>query len=276
LNNGTNFRAQLGISNEYVRYCREERNFAAVLYHLLLDENRLGAFLRLIGVSARDVDKVGVYFEYAHLRDLWSFVAKSETNVAAQNQRYRDAVIAMLQMRPGRALPTDTRLFNEFFIGEGSRAASVTYIQMPSRWNDAQFQRWVEFDDEDFARRACKLKWAFNAKPDLVLHLGPDKVVCIEAKLGSGIGAYRAKTGDPKCFGMTQTKLQEFILQDLLGYETDETSFVMISKTKGAPTKPWRNFTWHEVFEAVLNAHPPAAGESWMVAEFRNRFVQPA
>ena len=270
MKNDKNLRQQLGISEDYVRYCREERNFAAVLYHLLLDEKRLEAFLDLIGVSAPEGGVARVYFEYADLRDLWA-ASKQGDDVEAQNQRYREAIVFMLG-RPDLALPVDCKAFNEFFIGQGSKAASATYIQMPSRWSDSQFLKWFDIGGNDFAKRACKLKWAFNAKPDLVLHLVHDRVVCIEAKLESGVGAYRVKADQPAgCFDMTQTELQEFILQDLLGYAAD---FVIISKGhKDAPKAPWRRYTWHEVFEAMLSE--PC--ESRMVAEFRrSRFIQPA
>lgn len=72
LKNDKNVRQQLGVSEDYVSYCGEERNFAAVLYHLLLDEKRLGAFLDLIDVSAPEGGVARVYFEYAGLRDLWA------------------------------------------------------------------------------------------------------------------------------------------------------------------------------------------------------------
>lgn len=271
MENSTNLRQQLGVTEEYVNYCREERNFAAVLYHLLLDEKRLAAFLDMIGVPAPQDAPPQAYFEYAALRDLWASAASQGKDIEAQNRRYREAIIFMLG-QPEVELPTDCKAFNEFFIGQGSKAASATYIQMPSRWSDSQFQRWVERGDRKFAERACKLKWAFNAKPDLVLHLGGDRVVCIEAKLESGVGAYRVRADGPSgCFDMTQTALQEFILRDLLGYKAE---FVIISKAdKGPLHEPWRRFTWNEVFEALLRTPT----ESRMVEQFRkSRFIQPA
>lgn len=270
MGNGIGLRERLGVSDDYVRYCREERNFAAVLYHLLLDEGRLGAFLELIGLPASQAAGAGIYFEYAHLRDLWAEVGARAATVGERNERYRDAIIGMLA-HPEVELPTDSRAFNEFFIGHGSKAASAHFIQMPARWNDAQFQAWSTYGKE-FAKRACTLKWAFNAKPDLVLHLADGRVVCVEAKLESAIGAYKARTGRISApFGMAQTRLQEFIFNDLLGYTTD---FVMVSKdSKRVIDPPWHRYTWHEVFSALLRE--PCA--SRMVREFReSKFIQPA
>lgn len=269
MNNTGGLREWLGVSDDYVRYCREERNFAAVLYHLLLDEQRLGAFLELIGLPAAQAKDAGIYFEYAHLRDLWA-EAGTRHDTAGGNARYRDAIIAMLA-HPDVALPTDCKAFNEVFIGPGSKAASASFIQMPARWNDAQFQAWCARGGASFAKRACTLKWAFNAKPDLVLHLGDGRVVCIEAKLESGIGGYKARTGLPSGpFGMTQTKLQEFIFNELLKVPTD---FVIVSKDdRRAADAPWRRHTWQEVF-AALRREPCG---SRMVAEFCERFAHPA
>lgn len=273
-----NLRQLLGVNEEYVTFCREERNFAAVLYHLLLDETRLQSFLRLIGRPEADAAKVGVYFEYSHLRDLWAQAGRRERDPATLNQRYRAAIISLLDMPDGHSLPTDCKEFNEFFIGEGSKAASAKYIQMPSRWRDSQFQKWSEFGTREFgmrvfAEKACKLKWAFNAKPDLVLDLGGDSAVCIEAKLESGIGGYQVKGDYPGgCFKNSQTQLQEFILQSLLGYKAQ---FVIVSKNQGSePKAPWKRYAWHDVFETLLAARPPASHESRMVTEFQKRLVK--
>lgn len=268
-----NLRKWLGVTDEYVGYCREERNFAAVLYHLLLDERRRQAFLELVEHQPADGEKAGVYFEYAHLRDLWAEVAKRERNTEARNARYRNAIIAMLD-RPDIAFPEDCEEFNRFFIGEDAKAASKKHIQMPSRWRDSQFHRWEERSGMGFAERACMLKWAFNAKPDLVLHLGDDKAICVEAKLESGVSHYSVR-GDRSRggFSRTQLEVQEFILKDLLGYTTD---FVIISKTKRRKDdveNPWRKYTWREVFAALTNEH----GEPWLVSEFcKSKIIEPA
>ena len=284
-----NLRELLGITDEYVGYCREERNFAAVLYHLLLDTNRLRSFLALIGqleVAGRppvNIDDVRIYFEYAHLRDLWAEVADKERKkdqsaeqaLRVTNDRYRETIVSMLCM------PVDLQLqlpsitaFNAFFTGPRVRAASSRQIQMPSRWSDSQFDNWSKVGGDTFAKRACSLKWAFNAKPDLVLHLGADKAVCIEAKLESGAGAYQVKS-DPNpegCFGMGQFELQEFILNDLLGYKTD---FIIISKAsnwqEGNSTRNWRSYSWQETYAELLKDKPSVDGESKMVAAFASR-----
>ncbi len=268
MGNENNLRHWLGVHDDYVRYCREERNFAAVLYHLLLEDARLRSFLVLTGRDADLASGARVYFEYAHLRDLWAAAARDEASDAENNARYRDAIACMLG-RPDVELPTDCQEFNEFFIGKGAKAASARYIRMPSRWSDSQFRKWCEHADRSFAERVCALKWSFNAKPDLVLHLRDDTLVCIEAKLESDVGGYRVDTDHHEGpFRWKQTRLQEFILQDILGYSTD---FLIISKNRRQDVQaPWRRFTWHEVFEALRDDE----NEARMVGEFRrSRFI---
>jgi hypothetical protein len=192
-------------------------------------------------------------------------------------------------MPPGLKIPghdnDDCKEFNAFFTGSGS--ASRDYIQMPSRWSDSQFGTWSEFGqgkqfggptfgEQTFAERACSLKWAFNAKPDLVLHLGPNKAICIEAKLESGVGSYQVKNPNG-CFSMKQLKLQEFILSELLGYDTD---FIIISKRNAlvgdGSRDPWRTYSWHEIYSALISDHPSIAAEFSMVAAFiQSKFIKP-
>lgn len=243
-----NLRTLLGVEDHYVHYCREERNYAAVLYHLLMDEGCLARFLALIEEQETAADEVRVYFEYAHLRDLWAEVGKRYGNDhAARNARYRDAIVALLDAPFLPEVTEDCEAFNRFFIGDRPGAVSRTHVQMPSRWNDALFDAWdaAAHEGREFAKRACTLKWAFNAKPDLVLDLGNDRIVCIEAKLESRESRY--KTGK---FSMSQTQLQEYLFRNLLGYQNP--SFVMISKGAGDASNDWRQLTWSSVYGALL------------------------
>ena len=56
----------------YWKICREEQNFAAVLYAALCREDKARIFLNLCGfrepIARGDLE---IYFEYAYLRDSW-------------------------------------------------------------------------------------------------------------------------------------------------------------------------------------------------------------
>lgn len=261
----------LGVDGKYASFCREERNYAAVLYHLLLDTRRLQRFLELLRIPDVDPEKVALYFEYAHLRDLWAEGAVSD--IPERNRRYREAIIKMLGF-PEIPLPQDVHMFNQLFIGK-KRAASEQFIQMPRCWDDGRFLEWkshAERESHDdgtaFARRACRLKWAFNAKPDLVLNLGDNKALCIEAKLDSGTSVYHVKGRPPEARTCRtgQLELQEFIMEDLLGYQT---TFAVISRrSRPMDGSKWQYYSWQQIFTDLLSIQPDPASESRIVAEF--------
>ena len=79
-----------------------------------------------------------------------------------------------------------------------------------------------------FAFRICQLKWAFNAKADLVIHLPDGHAICVEIKVDSNESTYTAVAGYRK---MSQTELQTYILQDLLGYEKVVSVFLSPGET---------------------------------------------
>ena len=59
-------------SNPYYLFNREERNLAAIFYHVLLINNNLKKFLLKLQVDFPVIrEEIGIYFEYAFLRDLW-------------------------------------------------------------------------------------------------------------------------------------------------------------------------------------------------------------
>ena len=220
-------RELLGDSAEYATYCREERNFGAILYHLLLSRDNLQAFLKGINEPVKDLDGVRIYFEYSHLRDLWCAAARSAAAKALPGQKkpagnetnvlYRRAIISMLGLRDDELPPVQNcKEFNAIFTNQPSAKA----IQMPSRWSGSLFRQWVErFKSRDIAERICTIKWAFNAKPDIVLHLDSGRVVCIELKVESNEANYTIKPADSEPFPKSQIDVQRFALTELLGYE---------------------------------------------------------
>jgi hypothetical protein len=109
--------------------------------------------------------------------------------------------------------------------------------------------------------RACKLKWAFNAKADLVIHTGPQTAVCVEIKYHSKTSKYTMKCKNN--FSMDQLELQQFILRDLLGYSTH---FALLSLHSPTPKRLQSipphlgdvvHLTWLDVFKAVLGSEFP-------------------
>lgn len=247
-----NLRELLNVNGEYHTFNREERFYAALLYHFLLKPKELRIFLNSIN-HGYDPDKVRIFFEYAHARDLWAEAKAaarkvSGTSISVLNAELRSAIVSLVDPSESLGLSKlSDREFNAFF---GAR--SETQIQMPGRWSKKSFSKWVTDGGREFAERACTLIWAFNAKADLVIHTGDNQAICIEAKVVSSESTYSAAAGDgAPDFVRTQTDIQRFILNDLLGYKTIFV-FLSVNGTAGISSKLAREqsigLCWEDVF----------------------------
>ncbi len=320
----SNLSKLLGVNASYATFNREERNYAALLYHLLMRSDKaLEAFLTLFGQpEPTNVNDIEIYVEYAHARDLW-FEVKKLKDQRAINELYLRTIVTLLSYRMDvgadvdmdmdvaslliRHLPIESssspietmvsRLDDGTFILEfnklfdKSKNASSQWIQMPGRWSRTMLDK-LRYESPELWRRAVHLKWAFNAKADMVIHTGENSALCVEMKFESPESNYTAHWLDtPEAredkanrHVMGQLRLQQIILRGLLGYTT---SFALISKPdaskRGAKAKRRRtgdsdrsqgdqtikieHRSWKQVFEALVNADGSLIGGS------RGRFV---
>lgn len=121
----------------YADYCREERNFAAILYARLLRPGGLQAFLaRIEGIGTIEhPEQAQVFFEYAHARDLWhrfgrQFDGKGPLAKARREEGYRRAILALIDAPSGLQKVTQPIFdFNGFFTGR----ACERELQMPNQ-----------------------------------------------------------------------------------------------------------------------------------------------
>jgi len=254
----TNARALLGWTQGYHTICREERNVAAMLYHLLMHGPNLKAFLDLAGCKLPVVDdQVGVYFEYAFLRDLWNERVRDRPEVG------RSLILDMLRPNNADDLARMSVVeFNRFFgaVPQPSR----DFIQSPGNWSIDRFAAHVANHAEFL--RICRFKWAFNAKPDLVIHVSNDAALCVEAKFKSGEGHYPSKQTEKTEFvrrGLSlqgQTDVQTYILRDLLGLSAE---FIFLVEDAQATSVTHRTLTWREVFATLDTSTCPAFMQRW-------------
>lgn len=231
----------------YADFCREERNYAALLYRDLLSAEGLRHFLEKLQLPVpENIGDAEVFFEYAHARDLWARFGVEPRGRSRHEKRewldrinaaYRRTISTLIGAPTGlletRSSPSE---FNQFFTAR----PSATHIQMPNQWDQKRFTQWaaeyarfegVEMGSEkanQFAFRICRLKWAFNAKPDIVIHLPDNRAICVEIKVDSKESVYKCgdKVGSGVPPPMKQTELQRFVLEELLGYQT---CFVLLS-----------------------------------------------
>jgi hypothetical protein len=248
-----------GLNVPYYDFNREERHLGAILFHLL---NRPGNVDRLFALAdikwLVEPKEFGIYFEYSYLRDLWHALGQQRTDANA----VKLAAIQWMLKRQGfdAALCDElgqlgTKKFNEQFIGPQCASKGsirrLPSIQSPANWRLAEFVPRLSGNADVVA--ACKIKWAFKAKPDLVIHVDREHVVCLELKLESDEGTYPAsgseKTllrarglfaeGRTRPFPMSQRDIQRLALEDLLGLEYKPV-YVTRNGDNGSDILSWR------------------------------------
>jgi hypothetical protein len=225
----------------YLEICREERNFAAILYAILCREDNARIFLSLCGVtepiSSTDLE---IYFEYAYLRDVWHTFTK--------NDERKKFINTSLKIKAIEEILSQTRIL-EINRALCSDHLSSKLIQSPGRWNLKQIKKIVSSGsdkDKDY-ETICKFKWAFNVKPDLVIHLGGNRAICIETKHESGEARYSDKNDENK-FELGQLELQQFLMKDVLGFHDPKFVYIV---TKHKEVKDTCVLTWKKVFESL-------------------------
>ncbi len=284
----SNLRTLLEVKSRYASFNREERNYAALLYHFLMSSDAaLQAFLGLFEHSwSGNPDDIEIYFEYAHARDLWKYASRTDGSKTCDsrelNGRRRAAIEHLLdpEERIGaKTMINDalSKLDGEFEIERfnalfDAKPISTKSIQMPGRWGK-DLLRNLGHPNEELRNRAWRLKWAFNAKADLVIHTGDKAVLCVELKYESKEGAYRANMGEEEPYSTSQLKLQQFILKDLLGLQG--ARFALISKNGKIPnsmkSEDVVGKSWKEVFITLMRE---ADKDSNLLCNPRSNFVK--
>jgi hypothetical protein len=248
-----NLRESCGADADYWQICREERNLAAILYHLLLRPGNLQKFLDLAGYGVPlDDGQAAVYFEYAFLRDIWSSMTLDHADkggLDGVNARKRRAILDVL--RPQKSAWLSSCSVAEF-NGHFGAAANSKYIQSPSNWNLSKFAETI--GDPQEILRVSKFKWAFNAKPDLVIQPDAGHALCVEAKFESPEGLYPTSGAEKKIFDelhlprVKQTELQKYLLESLLGLDAE---FLMVTSGKKKALVGQKHLSWGQVFSAL-------------------------
>lgn len=253
----------LRVPGPFWTFNREERNAVAILFGLLTRPGNLETFTRLLDWRPADIDDAEVSVEWTFLRDLWNHHSRLRDAVAL-----RTAILDCLQPDNRDWLATCSVLeFNTHF-GAVPRPSSV-YVQSPSNWSLARFDRTIASDDE--FRRTCRFKWAFNIKPDLVIQTPSGQVLRIEAKWDSREGSYPASEGEKAIFQrrqlgyLTQTEVQRYLVNEVLGFTGD---FAYLARTSFI-TAAGRCITWGELLPALDRTAAPRFVADWCEQEIR-------
>src|ERR1700722_868585 len=264
-----NLRGLLDIDEPYFKFNREERHYAAILFYILNhSKNAEVAIVSVENCNWRPKDdEFGIYLEYSYARDLWHGLDFTDSNhkvrnldIEAVNKRKIDAILKILEQLQLETIiiPQGTvRDFNAFFIGQSR--ASKKYIQSPANWHLPTFCENItnaySGKSEALTRSAlaavCKFKWAFRVKPDVVIHADNDHALCIELKFESSEGRYPTDGTERKLvqekklfapsFGVAQTEMQRFLMEELLGFDCRYLFITRHERSDGRRIS-WANF----------------------------------
>ena len=243
-------RKTIGLSPNYSTINREERNYAALLFAALCLPENTQRFLTACGYHQKINDEFGVYFEYAYLRDLWHTIANENIKKSIIRNHLKIKNIDAILNLPLKEI-------NQLFGVSGQ--ASAKCLQYPGKWSISKYHHHF-LDNDDFLA-ICKFKWAFNIKPDIVIHLDKNHAICLEAKYASSEGYYPASTQDKRIFtarglikhSTGQIELQKYMMQVLLGIQTDFLFLVPHPKNHCN----YKIITWAEAFNCLDTQRMP-------------------
>lgn len=254
----SDIRDLLGFHDPYVSFCREERNYAALLYHVLLLPGNLQRFLEHLqeeGVVSdtwpKDTETAELYMEYAILRDMWKRV-RPDPDTAVHT------IAALVPGFPLEHLSDDPAKFNGLLVS-GSNPSSK-HVQNPGRWSIAKINSLYGPDETEVFRLTCMFKWSFNIKPDLALQLSPDHVIVLETKYESAAAKYPTKPEEQaifnarRCERVGQMELQDFLLRNILGMQT---AHLLVRKNPLSPPvtpdsqAPYVTTTWKSILGSL-------------------------
>ncbi|NLJ82926.1 MAG: hypothetical protein GX330_07355 [Bacteroidales bacterium] len=240
-----NIRKLLNYNDGYYMINREERNLAAIFYHILLTGNNLTQFINTIGSDFLITDnELGIYLEYAYIRDLWN-------NIKQGNDFKRKLILDLLQPSNRQELENLTIFdFNDYFGAK--RALSSKNIVSPSNWSIANYDKNIP-DNDDFLK-VCKFKWCFNAKPDIVIHTSHNTAICIEAKFESIEGIYPSKSIEKTIFNrrkisnIGQLSIQKHLMEEILGVKTEYIFLIQKKSSSHIYNGKHKIVLWKEAF----------------------------
>lgn len=218
-------------NKKYYVVNREERFYCALVAHALLhSKHTYQKFRNLINNKLQiQLDQLDyeIYLEIAALRDYWNDLG----NPRSYSPETHDRRINVLKEILRSQFISDTIIdeFDLFWTKEDHKK-----LWCPGHWSN---ERIKSTGDERFQ----KIKWAFNAKPDIMIISG-SYCLLIEAKVESGIGQYGGNGND-------QLATQELIskLLKLLVPEFKEKVFKNILLTISGKD----GLSWEEIIDVI-------------------------
>jgi len=166
----------------YLEVNREERFYCALFAHTLLcsqetRRNFCGFIKHKFGMILEPTN-FDVYLEAAALRDYWNDLGNPV--VYDKDTHFRRREVLALVLREVNV--SDTAIDRHDFFWTSRQHEK---LWSPGRWNPRAIKEANL--DESVKSRLLSVKWAFNAKPDILIISSSNSLI-IEAKLESGEG----------------------------------------------------------------------------------------
>jgi hypothetical protein len=244
------------LNPNYSEINREERNYAAILFAALCKPGNTERFLKNNDFKAELGEDFGIYFEYSYLRDLWFQIEDEDKKKEIIRNKLQISEID--EILDGKPLAINKK------FGVGGKP-SERYIEYPGKWS---ITKYIDhFKDKDDFLKICKFKWSFNIKPDIVIHTDKDHAICIEAKYVSGEGSYPSSEKEKAIFkqrGISfvgQTNLQKYMMEDLLGIETE--LLFLVKKKENSDTH--KVIYWSEAFNCLDMSDMPKFAQDMVI-----------
>ena len=176
----------------YSEVNREERFFCFLLSHALLMSGQVRqVFAKLASKKCNvslDPDKLEVYVEASVLRDYWRDLG-DPVAYSPETHNNRRAVLELIFEK--HSISADVLDKHDLFW------TSTRKLWNPNHWSEKALE-------EAGLKELIKVKWAFNAKPDILL-VSPESMLVIEAKVESAEGC-KADTS------YKQLEIQELVI----------------------------------------------------------------
>jgi hypothetical protein len=215
-------------------------------------------------------DEMGIYFEYAYIRDLWNSI-RMENRDSENNLKKRIILDLLKPINRNELEEKNAYDFNKHF--GAVRTLSSDYIASPGNWSIKYFNGNIS-DNEEFLN-VCKFKWCFNAKPDIVIHTSKDTAICIEAKYESGEGQYPSSNEEKQIFKerfgknltaesylVGQLQIQKKIMEEILGIKT---KFIyLVQKGSTSSKDDVLTVTWADTFRNLSTDGCPHFIQEWI------------
>lgn len=217
----------------YWQVNREERFYCALLFHCFLSysdfrikycdfiKNRFNVHL--------NPDNLDVYFEVAALRDYWRDLGDPITYSPDTHNKRKAIILSILKLKG-----LDENVINKFDLFWTSK--DHLKLWSPGRWSKSAL---IENNLKDL----ISIKWAFNAKPDMLL-VSNNAALMIEAKVESSEGIY-----DDENTASNQFETQDLIIKLLNNLVPSFNKVTIVRKVLSPEVNS--DFTWKDIWSIL-------------------------